>query len=179
MILEDAKLLLVENNISFETVEYRDEKEYWHHTMLFPYTKNAKSCKVIGIIIKSNNGKKDIELQFNESDGEFKFEELRFGDFCFEFFDVLEEMLAEELISNINEIREGKIAVIVANNLRKKRWIGDAIFDLSDDDDAFGKAGYDKAIQRIHKPYGFFGELFKSKIQYEIYDWNSYQCIIK
>lgn len=73
------------------------------------------------------------------------------------------QVLAEELISNINEIRKGKIAVIVANNLRKKRWIGDAIFDLSDDDDAFGKAGYDKAIQRIHKPYGFLGNYLNQK----------------
>jgi len=47
MTLDDAKVLLVENDIFFELVEYRNEKEYWHHTMLFPYTKNAKSCKVI------------------------------------------------------------------------------------------------------------------------------------
>ncbi|MBE5922605.1 MAG: hypothetical protein E7269_07625 [Lachnospiraceae bacterium] len=179
MILEDAKLLLVENNISFETVEYRDEKEYWHHTMLFPYTKNAKSCKVIAIVVKSNNGNKNIELQFNETDAGFVFEELRFGDLCFEFFDVLEEVLVLDLILKIKKIQEGKLTVVLANNLKKRCWIGDAVFDLNDDDDLFGKKGYEEAMQRIRKPYGLLGKLFKSKIQYEIYDWNSYQCIIK
>ena len=179
MILEDAKLLLVENNISFETVEYRDEKEYWHHTMLFPYTKNAKSCKVIAIVVKSNNGNKNIELQFNETDAGFVFEELSFGDFCFDFFDVLEEVLVLDLISNIKKIQEGKLTVVLANNLKKRCWIGDAVFDLNDDDDLFGKKGYEEAMQRIRKPYGFLGKLFKSKIQYEIYDWNTYQIIVK
>ena len=36
MTLDDAKVLLSENNISFKVDEYENEKEYWHHTMLFP-----------------------------------------------------------------------------------------------------------------------------------------------
>ena len=63
MTLDKAKTLLSENNISFELHEFNSEAEYWHHTTLFPYTKNAKPCKVIAMIIRSNNGKKDIELQ--------------------------------------------------------------------------------------------------------------------
>ena len=57
MTLEEAKQLLRTNNIEFETLEFSKEVEYWRHRMLFPYTKNAKSCKVIAIIIKSNNEK--------------------------------------------------------------------------------------------------------------------------
>lgn len=119
MHLEEAKQLFVKNNISFELAEYEDEKEYWHHTMIFPYTKNAKSCEVKVIVIKSNNENKDIELQFNEIDGIFVFVELRFGEYCFEFSDVFEEILVTELISVVKEIQEGKMIVIIANNLKK------------------------------------------------------------
>ena len=84
-----------------------------------------------------------FELQFNEIDGVFVVVELRFGEYCFEFSDVFEEILATELISVVKEIQEGKMIVIIANNLKKKRWIGDAIFNLNDDDE-FGKIRYEK-----------------------------------
>ena len=179
MTLDDAKVLLSENNISLEVDEYENEKEYWHHTMLFPYTKNAKNCKVFAIVIKSNNGKKNIELQFNENNGVFFFEELRFGGYCFELFDIKEGILVETLIDDIVQIQKGNLTVIEANNLNKRCWSGDAIFDLDDEDDVFGKSGLEKAILHIKKPKGLLSKIFGSKMQYEIYDWNIYQSIVK
>lgn len=179
MTLDDVKVLLTDNNIPFDLVEYSNEKEYWHHTMLFPYTKNAKFCKVLAIVIKSNNGQKNIELQFNEKDGFFYFEELRFGGYCFELFDIKEEMLVETLVDDIEQIQKGKLTVIEANNLNKRCWSGDAIFDLDDEDDLFGKRGLEKAILHIEKPKGLLSKIFGSKMQYEIYDWNIYQSIVK
>ena len=179
MTLDDAKVLLSENNISFKVDEYENEKEYWHHTMLFPYTKNAKNCKVFAIVIKSNNGKKNIELQFNENNGVFFFEELRFGGYCFELFDIKEGILVETLIDDIVQIQKGNLTVIEANNLNKRCWSGDVIFDLDDEDDVFGKSGLEKAILHIKKPKGLLSKIFGSKMQYEIYDWNIYQSIVK
>ena len=180
MTLSDAKELLKEQSIPYEKREYKSEEEYWHHTMLFPYTKKAKPCKVIAIIIKSNNGKKDIELQFNEADDGFRFEELWFGEFSYEMFDYSEEILESGLLERISNIMQGKTAVIIANDIKNKRWLGDAGFDRSDDsDDTFGEPGYQKAIRRIQRKKGLFAKIFQSKTQYEIYDWNSYKCIIK
>ena len=179
MTLFEAKKLLTENNLTFEISEFEDEATYWHHTMLFPYTKNARNCKVLALIISSNNGKKNIELQFNAVDDDFLFEELRFGDFCFEMFDYKEEMLANDLLKHINKIKGGAFSVIVTNDLKNKKWLADSSFDLKDDDDLFGKHGFEKAIQQIHAPKGFISKLLKTKTQYEIYDWNTYQCIIK
>ncbi len=178
MTLYKAKELLSENNIPYEMCEFDDEATYWHHTTLFPHTKNAKKCKVIALIIKSNNEKKNIEIQFNSFDDDFLFEELYFGDYSFEMFDYNEDMLSNDLLSRINEIQSGDFVVIVANNLKNKSWLGDSCFDLNDDD-VFGNAGFEKAMQRIKKPKGFISRLFKSKKQYEIYDWNTYHCIIK
>ena len=178
MTLFEAKRLLAENDFVFEISEFEDEATYWHHTMLFPYTKNAKNCKVIALIITSSNGKKNIELQFNAVDGDFLFEELRFGDFCFEMFDYNEEMLVGDLLDRINKIKSGTCSVIVANDLKNKRWLGDFCFDMNNDDH-FGKTGFEKAIQIIQAPKGFISKLLKARKQYEIYDWNTYKCIIK
>ena len=179
MTLFEAKKLLTKNDFVFEIREFEDEATYWHHTMLFPYTKNARNCKVLALIITSNNGKKNIELQFNAVDDDFLFEELRFGDFCFEMFDYKEEILANDLLNHINEIKGGAFSVIVANDLKNQRWLGDSCFDLKDEDDLLGKPSFEKAIQQIRAPKGFISKLLKTNKQYEIYDWNTYQCIIK
>lgn len=189
MTLDDAKALLTENKISFELVEYSDEVEYWHHTTLFPYTKNARACKVLAIVIKSNNRKKDIELQFNENNGTFCFEELRFGSFCFEILsECKEETLNENLMAYIREIQEGNWTVIIANNIEKRFWLWDGCFDLNDaDDEICGRRAFEEAMLQIqvkennHKGLlrRILARLLRTKVQYEIYDWNTYQSIIK
>ena len=178
MTLQEAKDLLSKNNIYFDICKFESEAEYWQHITLYPYTKYAKNCKVIALIIMSNNGKKNIELQFNAIENEFRFEELHFGDYSFEMFDYNEEMLANDLLDRIQDIQCGNFTIIVANNLKSESWIGDACFDLNDDD-LFGKPGFERAMKRIQKPKGLISKLLKSGKQYEIYDWNSYQCIIK
>ena len=179
MTLNEAIVLLNKNNISFSLHEFNNEAEYLHHTMLFPNTKNAKPCKVIAIIIRSNNGKKDIELQFNAVGDVFLFKELWFGDYCYEMFDCNEDMLADDLIHKILEIKQDNLIMIILSDIRKKRWLADACFDLSDNNDNFGKPGFQKAMKRINRPKSLFSKLLRVKKQYEIYDWNSYQCIVK
>ena len=180
MTLNDAKILLSENNIDFNVCEYENEATYWHHSTLFPYTKNARNFRVTTLVIASKNEKKNIELQFNYVGNEFHFEELRFGDYCFEMFDYNEEMLADDLLDCIKEIQSGNFVVIIANDLKNRRWLGDACFDLNDDDDdAFGRHGFEKAMERINKPKGLLSKLFRTQKQYEIYGWNTYQCIVK
>ena len=179
MTLSEAKALLIENNIKFELLEFRNEEEYLQHSILFPYIKKARPNKVIAIVIKSKNGNKNIELQFNEVDGVYCFEELRFGDYCYEMFDYNEEMLADDLINNILEIMQGCLRIINLTDLTKKRWLADACFDLNDNDDVFGEVGFQKAMKRIEKPKNFLSKLKRSKKQYEIYDWNTYRCIVK
>ena len=179
MTLNEAKVLLSKNSISFELCEFQNEAEYLHHTMLFPYTKNTERCKVIAIIIRSKNKKKNIELQFNAVDDIFRFEELWFGNYYYEMFDVKNEFLADDLLARIVEIKSGNFTVISANDIRKKCWLGDAYFARNDDDVFFGEPGFQKTIQRIQKPKGFFAKISRSVKQYEIYDWNTYQCIIK
>lgn len=153
MTLHEVKALLHENNIPYEMCMFENEAAYWHHIMLFPHTKNAKACKVIALIIKSNNGTKNIELQFNYIDDKYRFAELYFGDFSFDMFDYNEEMLADGLLNNINEMQNGSYAVIVGYDIKNRKWLGDACFNLNDDG-LFGKPGFEKAMKRILNIYG-------------------------
>lgn len=173
MTLNDAKALLNNNNFPFEMWKFQNETEYWNHITDYPVNKNTKPCKVIALIIFSNNSKKHIELQFNETDGIFYFQEFWFGGFTFEMFDIKED-LESEIVKRIEEIRSGCIAIITVNNIGKERWISDACFDLNCDADEF-----QRAIKKIYKPKRFISQLIKSRKKYEIYDWNKYQCIIK
>ena len=179
MTLAEVKELLKIHNISFEQSEYENENEYWHHVLMFPYTANAKSCKVVALVIHSNNGKKHIELQFNSTPNGWKFEELRFGGYCYELFDTLEEFLPTDLVENISEIMQNKLVFIESFDLKKKKWCGDAVFDYTDEDEIFGKHGFREAVRHIEKKKSFSAKLFQIKKLYEIFDWNFYQCIIK
>ena len=179
MTLEEAKALLTENGIPFELREFENEKAYWHHTALFPYTKNARPCRVMAVIIRSRNGKKNIELQFNDDGGNFLFEELRFGNYNFELFEHKEEYIIPDLLENIRDIMAGNLMVIDMNNMKKQRWIGDCCFDRNDEDETFGEGAFRNMVGEIRKPKGWLSRLLRTKKQYEIYDWNSYECIIK
>ena len=175
MTLLEAKKLLIENNIAFEELEFENEKEFLQHIAMFPYTKKARSYKIISLVLKSDNGKKNIELQFNELNNIFYFNDLWFGDFDYEMFDYNEKMLAADLMHNITEIIKGNCIIITMTDMKHRRWCADARFDLSDGEEI----EFQKAMKRIEKPKSFFAKLIKSKKQYEIYDWNTYRCIIK
>ena len=54
-----------------------------------------------------------------------------------------------------------------------------ASISYGNDDDAFGRQGFEKAMEQIKKPKGLISRLFGTQKQYEIYDGNTYQCIVK
>lgn len=174
MTLEQAKKLLADNNIQYNLIEFENEAEYWFHTMKYPYTKNARPCKVTALSIPSVNSKMNIELQFNEDGGVFRFEDMLFGAFSYEMGDIKEEFLTDEILSLINDIKSGSVAVIAANDLKRKKWLFDGSYDLNDDSFMF-----EKTVERIDKPKSVFERLIKSKKQYEIYDWNTYRLVVK
>lgn len=179
MTLTEAKMLLEKHRIPFEIVQYENEAAYWHHTTPFPYTKNARPCQVIALVIPSVNGVKHIELQFNQSRREFLFEELRFGGYSFEMFDHAPETLEMDLMDYIFQIADGKLAVIEYNDLKHKRWRGDACFFMDDADDVFGAPGFREAVERIDAKKSLWNRLRGAQMQYDIYDWHTHRRIVK
>lgn len=173
MTLSDVRKLLNENNILFEQVEYENEKEWLVHSVKYPYLKNAKDSKVTTLVIYSNNKHKNIEILFDDN---LNFYDLSFGEFDYEMFDTLEELLPEDFMHNIKEIMDGKIHIIEAFDNKKKKWLGDRSYI---DDVSLPFNNYEKAIRRIEERKSFFSRLLHSEREYEIYDWNSYRSVIK
>ena len=177
MKIEEAKALLYSNGIPYEICCYSDEAEYWKHLSLYPDHEKAKPCKVTVLVVRCKNGHKHVELQFNSTnDGEI-FVELFFGDYSYELFDCEEELLPNEIIRNINSVLQCKMSIIVAYDLKKKRWLGDVCYDH--EKNKFEESFYKSALEKIHKPKSFVEQLFHDRKQYEIYDFENYQCIIK
>ena len=179
MTLTDAKILFEQQRIPYQTARYENEADYFRHVSAFPYLKNARSCKVTALVIPSVNGVKDIELQFNRRRGEYYFEELWFGSYSFEMFDNAPDLLEADLLEMIGQIADGKLTVIDRNDLRRKRWLGDACFDMTDEDNVFGAPGFREAMARIERPKPLWQKLTGRRIQYDIYDWRSYRRVIK
>jgi len=179
MTLSQAKELLVSNSIPFQECEFANEAEFLNHISSFAYTKKAKEHKFCALIILSENGKKHIELEFEEKNGDYVFWDLWFGDFCFEYFTAT-PVDDSVMMDDIQQIMMGKRTIINVTNPVTKRWIFDAQYDRNDtDDDMFGEIGFQNAMKRIRKKKTLFDNLFRFSRCYEIYDWNTYECIIK
>lgn len=173
MTLSDVRMLLNENNIAFEQVEYESEKDWLIHSVKYPYLKYAKDGEVTTLVIYSNNKHKNIEILFDDN---LNFYDLSFGEFDYEMFDDSEELLPNVLIDNIKEIMDGKIRIIVANDPKKQKWLGDISY-IDDANLPFGN--YEKAIRRIEGKKSLIRRVLRITTEYEIYDWNSYRSVIK
>lgn len=180
MTINEAKVLLDSNNISFSELNFHTVSESRLYKSPFSYLKNAGKHQVKALVVSSNNKHKNIELQFvdENNNGNYTFVDLYFGEYFYELFDCQEEFLHRSIIDEINSIISNNVIVIVSNNLSKGKWCGDAIFDKTEND-GFGLPGFKRAMPRINKKKGLLAKLFGSKMQYEIFDWNTYQCVIK
>ncbi len=183
MTLECVKNLLNEKDIPFIETIYENEKAYWLSNKEFEnaYLKNARGIKVATIVIISNNKHKNLTLQFYEKNNEFEFDDLLFGSWFFEMFDYNPEMLADDLVRNIDFVMSGNAMVIDSYKIcnGRKKWYSDSIFNMSDDEDVSDKIGFEETLARIEQKKSFLKTLFGVKMQYDIYDWNTYQSIVK
>ena len=172
MNLNRAKALLSGKGIPFHTEEYGCEADFWKHILLFPYTKNAADCKVITIVINSNNKHKHLELQFVKTEEDYTFRELWFGNYSFEALDYEPDILEDTILSHIEDVMSGDLAAFAINDLNKKQWIGDGLYEKN--------GGYAEKLRRdALKPKSWAQKIRNMKLQYEFYDWDNYEKIIK
>ncbi len=180
MTLNEAKILLDKNNIIYSELHFDSVAEFRSYLSPFANSKNSGLYPVILLEISSNNNHKNIGLQFidENNNGNYSFLDLYFGQFFYELFDCQEEFLQQTIMDEIKNIVSNDFIIIVAHDLKKAKWFSDQIFDKKETD-GFGVPGFEKAMKRIHRKKSLIAKLFGSKMQYEIYDWNTYQCIIK
>ena len=174
MTIEEAEKFLIENNIPFEKCSYSNEADFYRHIALYPNSLSGKTCKVITLVVRCKNGYKDIELQFNDSEMGYTFEDLYFGEYSFEFFNYKKDLLPDAIAETIDLIIQGRTVIVVANDLKRHRWLTDACYDLLEETDK-----YNSVIERIQKPPTIVDRLLRSVRQYEIYDYEKYERFIK
>lgn len=172
MNLDRAKELLSVKGIPFHTEEYACEADFWKHICLFSDTKNAADCRVITVVINSNNGHNNLELQFIETKEGYVFKELFFGDYSFEACDYEPDTLENEIWSDIQGVMSGDLVAFTIHDLNKKQWLGDGLTKRD--------SGYaEKLRQDALKSRTWKQKIRRMKLQYEFYDWDNYQKIIK
>lgn len=174
MTIEEAEKLLITNSIPFERCSYSSAADFYRHIALFPKALSGKTCKVIALVVRCKNGHKDIALQFNDSEIGYTFEDLYFGEYGFEFYDYKKDLLPDAIVKTIGRIMQGRTVIVVANDLKRHHWLADACYDRLEDDDE-----YNAAIESIHKAPSVVDRLLQSVRQYEIYDYEKYECYIK
>ena len=167
MTLEEGNALLDREGIGYEQRNYGSQKEYWEDTMRFPRAANAGQCSVTVLRIPAPNGTAHLGLQFNERNGVFEYVDLWFGAYSFELWDGGEE----ELLECIRHVRSGQSWCAIRWDLDRKRWCGDAMYDLQED------PGPGKLLEALARPKDFWERLFKKHFLHEVYDWNEYHCI--
>ena len=172
MNLTRAVELLNQKGLPYELIEYSCEDDFLKHISEFRDIQDASQSKTIALVIKSRNNHKNIELQFNEFKNDYLFRELWFGEYSFEAFDYEPEFIEKELFDNIQKIMSNYMIAVSLNDLKNRRWISDGLLE---NDDMYLK----KFKHKMFKPKSFWGKIFKSQKQYEIYDWNTYQIIVK
>lgn len=165
-------------SIPFEEEHYDNRYALWQALEVFPDTKEQPLCPVLALVIRSSNGKMDLSLAFEHIDGEWLFYDLFFGPHDYEFFTLDEEYIEETLIDTIAAIMKNETAVIYAVDPKRQEWLWDGSFDMGDPD-PHDRNDFERMLKKLEKPKGWLSRLMKRQIRYDVYDWNTYRCIIK
>lgn len=164
--------LLSSKRIPFEIVEYACVGDFGKHIMLFPSVEKAPLSKAVAVVIKSNNKHKNLELLFIESEEGWLFENLWFGEYSFDAFEYEPDILEEKVLSDIESVVSGDYIAFCVNDLKRKRWLGNGLTKKN------GEYA-EKVRQNMLKPKSWIEKISRTQKQYELYDWNNYQIIIK
>ena len=175
--LTEVEKLLKENNIPF-TLTVKSYQEYWRKKGIEEKEKRTFSL----LTIPNPNHEKNIEIVFADASENPKFIDLEFGGVGYEMFQWEEEDLPRDLLNEIKDIRSGKEWIVCAANAKTGVWLSDHLFcdgDENDEDDWNNMDDLYKTISKIRKPKSLWSKITGRTRCYEIFNWNSYEKIVK
>ena len=168
---------LQDRAIPFEELHYENRNSFWQAIEVYPDEEKPTPYPVLALTVKSNNGKKDLAVVFEQVDDRYEFCDLFFGSFGFELFDAEEEITEGSLLDLIEDIMRNETTVIYAVDITKNIWLWDGVFDLNDPD-PHDKEEFEKKLQEIQKPKKGLSKLLDHETRYEIYNWDTYRCVV-
>lgn len=175
--LDRIKEKLQDLEIPFEESHYENRIIFWQEIEVFPDEEKPAPYPVLALTIKSNNDKKDLAVVFEQVGDRYEFCDLFFGSFGFELFDSGEEVTDELLLDLIKNVMQNEATVIYAVDITKNKWLWDGIFDLNDPD-PHDKEEFEQKLIEIQKPKKGLSKLLDHETRYEIYNWNTYRCVL-
>ena len=177
--MDEVKVMLQRERIPFVEVQYPNEREYLKTYFRNPNLKGRNERAVFVLKIAGGNEKTPLWLEFQPGDGGMVFYDLYFGEYAFELFQNNDEMIRQTLTENIRNVLAGKIHVIVSWSGKNISWNGDACYYIAPGEADDDTEEYRKALRRIEKPRGWFGQRFGAETTYAIYNWYSYREITR
>lgn len=177
-----AKALLAEHQIQFDLIEYPNAASYWKHAMRDADLRRAPAGKTVVLVVRSNNGEKHIELEFRAESADFVLQTARFGEYVWVLTEENDQTgadVADQLLQFIRKVESGYWVVVVTYDTTHQKWLETACFDRHTADADIGEPAFQKKRAEIEKPAGFFAKLFRMRMEYEIYDWNSFRRVEK
>ena len=178
MRLTEVQKMLNENNIPFTQM-----MESWKENSS---KRNGEEKEVIESVclltIWNPNHEKNIDMWLDGNSEDPEFSDLGFGGYCYEMFLRKEEDLQQTVLSEIKYILSGKRWVVYKSNAKTGAWPSGKIFcdgDETDEDDRNDMKKLHKTVSRIRKWKNLLHKLTGQATCYEIYNWNTYEKIIK
>lgn len=176
MRLNELQRLLIEKDIQYTlSVVEPCRSEFYEKRGYQPGENRAPFCL---ITIKNPNHDKNIEIIFADNSNDSEFLDLGFGGFWYELGGD-DEALPQGLLAEIDNILSGKLWIIFAFDAKTNKWFFDGSYldamevEWNDMDDFY------KTVAKIKKPKSWWRKRTGRMDRYEIFNWNTYEEIIK
>lgn len=176
MRINEVKTLLEENGFPYEAFIVKNPIEYYYKKG-YCSSKNRKPFWLI--IIPNPNHEKNIEIIFKDAEENSEFFDLEFGYYCYELFDYIDMELSSKLVQEIRDVMQGNVYIIEARDAKTGKcfWVGG--YENSSDESLNNMDEFEGMIERIKAPKLWLWKLCKRTDMYEIYNWKTYNTIIK
>lgn len=176
MKLEDVKQLLNENGYPYESKIVPSSLAF-HKYKGFSFKTDTDPFWLL--IIPNPNHGQNIEIVFSDASENPDFYDLVFGGFWYDLFGYPDEYLPRDLLDEIQRIVTGKANIILATDAKTGKWFSDQIFFDLPETDMNNMDDYKRTLSRISAPKSLWRKLIGRTDIYEIFNWFSYQKIIK
>jgi len=177
MKLSDVKKILDDHSYTYTQMLVTSSLEFYQSKGFRPsYDKGA----FVLLSIPNPNHKIDIQLIFNDASEDPDFSDLEFGGVWYELYDCEEDEIPQVLFTEIQRIINGSTYFIFACTVKKGiHWKWDGVYYDLPDAEMNNMDAFRKTVGKIKSPKKWWKRFASKTDVYEIYNWTSYEKIIK
>lgn len=177
MKLTDTKKLLDDNGFKYTETIVPSRAEFYRQKGFNP---SEDAGPFVLISIPNPNHQVDIQLVFSDATDNPDFNDLEFGGYWYELFDCEETYVAQELLTEIRRIINGNTHIIFLTAVKNGlRWHWDGKYDDLPDAEMNSMDAFNNTVAKIKSHKSWWRKLTGKTNIYEIFNWTSYEKIVK